>query len=78
MNKKKATGIALITGSILIAVVYTYLLFFSNVKELVLKLTVYAFVILLLASLFALGFTLLKSKLIQPDEDGDQLECSSR
>ncbi|WP_276813907.1 hypothetical protein [Desulfurococcus amylolyticus] len=70
MSRKKIMGLIITFSTLVLSVIYTYLLFFSThqVQALTLKLTVYFFVIVLLASLFIVGYTLLRTNVFPPEE----------
>ncbi|AFL65990.1 hypothetical protein [Desulfurococcus amylolyticus] len=70
MSRKKIMGLIITFSTLALSVIYTYLLFFSthHVQALTLKLTVYFFVIVLLASLFIVGYTLLRTNVFPPEE----------
>jgi len=70
MRRKRLAGVALISGAVFLGVMYTYLLFFTphNIQAAVLKLTVYFSVLAVLFSLIVLGYTLLETTIVPPDE----------
>jgi len=70
MRRKRLAGAALISGAVFLGAIYTYLLFFTphNIQATVLKLTVYFSVLAVLFSLIVLGYTLLKTTIVPPDE----------
>ena len=70
MRRKRLVGAVLISGSVFLGAIYTYLLFFTpyDVQATVLKLTVYFSVLAVLILLVVLGYTLLKTTIIPPDE----------
>jgi hypothetical protein len=79
MNHRKLVGIATMALSITLLITYTYLIFLAkpDVQVMVVKLTVYAIVVLLTVLFTLIGFGLLKSPLIPPGGQWDEdPECS--
>ncbi|ADV64466.1 hypothetical protein [Desulfurococcus mucosus] len=70
MSRKRIAGALLISGTVVLATLYTYLVFFTpiSIQATVLKLTVYVFVMVLLLSLFIVGYTLFKTNFFPPEE----------